>query len=93
MTRPDGKTATVLTTKVPLRDAAGEICSMLGTYIDITERKEVEEKLKQKYDELDRFNRVTVGREIRMIELKKEINGLLKAAGQPEKYVIAGEAK
>ena len=93
MTRPDGKTATVLTTKVPLRDAAGEICGMLGTYIDITERKEVEEKLKQKYDELDRFNRVTVGREIRMIELKKEINGLLKAAGQPEKYVIAGEAK
>ena len=58
---------------------------------DIGERKQVEESLKQKYAELERFNRVTVGREMRMIELKQEINGLLQAAGQLEKYRIVDD--
>jgi hypothetical protein len=37
---------------------------------------------------LERFQAVTVGRELQMIELKKEINALLKQAGQPEKHRI-----
>jgi len=56
----------------------------------ITERKHAEEALKQNYAEIERVNNVTVGREVRMIELKREVNALLKAAGQPEKYRIAG---
>ena len=55
---------------------------------DITEQRETQELLKQKYAELERFNNLTVGRELRMIELKAEINALLKAAGQPDKYKI-----
>jgi DNA-binding NtrC family response regulator len=55
------------------------------------ERKRSEEELKQKYEELERFSRVTVDREVRMIELKQEVNALLKAAGQPEKYRIVSE--
>jgi hypothetical protein len=31
---------------------------------------------------------LTVGRELTMIELKKEVNGLLKKMGQEEKYKI-----
>ena len=58
---------------------------------DITKRKKAEEALQKKYAEIERFHLVTVGREVRMIELKKEINALLKAAGQPEKYRIVGE--
>lgn len=52
------------------------------------ERKRAEEDLKEKYVELERFHKVTVGRELRMIELKQEVNALLKAAGQSEKYKI-----
>ncbi len=55
---------------------------------DITERRKAEKALKEKMDELIRFHNVTVGRELTMIELKKEINALLKSAGQVEKYKI-----
>ncbi len=39
---PDGRLITLLTTKTPLRNAAGEITGVLGTYLDITARKEAE---------------------------------------------------
>lgn len=57
--------------------------AIFGTLLDITERKKSEEKLKSLYDalirkkeELERINRAFVGREIKMIELKKEIQKL-----------------
>ncbi len=56
--------------------------------LDITERKRAEEALAGKMQELERFQALTVGREIRMVALKKEVNALLRAAGQPEKYRI-----
>jgi PAS domain S-box-containing protein len=43
--RPDGSQACLLTSKVPLRDKAGEIIGVLGTYDDITERKRVDNEL------------------------------------------------
>jgi PAS domain S-box-containing protein len=58
--------------------------------IDMTERKRAEAELQQTCDELERFNNLVVGRELRMIALKAEINALLKAAGQPDKYKIIG---
>jgi hypothetical protein len=39
-------------------------------------------------DELARFRRMAIGREQKMIELKKEINELLKETGNAEKYKI-----
>jgi PAS domain S-box-containing protein len=44
-TRPDG-TRTLLTSKVPLRDAAGAVVGVLGIYQDITSRKRAEEALR-----------------------------------------------
>ena len=35
----DGKTVTLLTSRVPLRDAAGRVIGVLGVYQDVTERK------------------------------------------------------
>ena len=55
---------------------------------DITERKRAEITLKKKSDELAHFNKLMVGREVKMIELKKEINVFLKKAGEKEKYII-----
>ena len=52
------------------------------------ERKHAEEGIREKVIELENFNKLMVGREIKMIELKKEINELLKKAGKKEKYKI-----
>jgi len=51
-------------------------------------RRKAEEELKERMDELVRFHDLTVGRELRMIELKKEVNDLLRKSGQDEKYTI-----
>jgi len=59
----------------------------LVTMIDITDRKMVV-ALKKRSDELVQFNNLMVGREVKMIELKREINELLKESGKEERYVI-----
>lgn len=46
-TTPDGNTITLLTNKIPLRNIQGEITGVLGTYMDITDRKKAEETLKE----------------------------------------------
>ena len=74
-----------------IRNNAGEIIKYVSVREDITERKHLDEKLKQQLEELERFNRLTIDREERMIELKKEINSLLKHTGEEEKYRIVEE--
>lgn len=44
--RADGLEGHLLTSKVPLHDASGEVVGMLGMYVDITERKRMEEDLR-----------------------------------------------
>jgi two-component system cell cycle sensor histidine kinase/response regulator CckA len=44
--RPDGTQLTLLTSKVPLRNAAGEVVGVLGVYQDITARQLLERKLR-----------------------------------------------
>ena len=48
--------------------------------------------LRENAEDLARFNRAAVGREVRMIELKKEINELCAAAGQPPRYALDFES-
>jgi len=52
------------------------------------EQRRAEENLKEQMQKLQRFNKMAVGRELVMIELKKEINALLRQAGHDEKYTI-----
>jgi hypothetical protein len=59
-----------------------------GIIWDITKLKETENSLTTKMEELQRFHNLTVDRELFMIELKKEINELLKKSGLPPKYKI-----
>ena len=47
-TTPEGNIITLLTSKIPLRSPTGEISGVLGTYMDITERKLVEKALAYK---------------------------------------------
>lgn len=55
---------------------------------NIALRKIHELEGKRSREELERFNRLAVGREMRMIELKKEVNQLLTLLGHHEKYKI-----
>jgi PAS domain-containing protein len=52
------------------------------------ERKKAEEALIKKMNEMEYFQSITIGRELKMIELKKEINQLLNALGKENKYII-----
>ncbi len=55
---------------------------------DITERHDAETELRARNDELERFNRATVGRELDMIELKKRINALSRELGRAPPYPL-----
>lgn len=59
---------------------------------DIAERKAYEERLQQQLDELRRWQAVTLGREERVMDLKREVNALLVKAGEPPRYASAETA-
>lgn len=63
----------------------------VGTVRDITERKQAENELKERMEELERFSRLTINREEKMIQLKEEINLLLEQTGKEKKYKIVEE--
>lgn len=52
---------------------SGQLIGVSEFTKDITERKLSEKKLQEKVKELERLNNVMIGRELKMIELKKEI--------------------
>lgn len=64
--------ATVLMTRIQ----RGKDVILQATVRDITREKRAEEELKQKIEELERFNKIAVGRELKMIELKEKLKSL-----------------
>jgi len=52
----------------------------------ITERRAAEAQLTADLDELRRWNEATLGREERVLELKREVNDLLAPLGEPPRY-------
>jgi PAS domain S-box-containing protein len=85
----DGNQIWLLVSKIPLRDNKGEITGMLGVTTDITDRKRAEEEIQRQLDELRRWYEVTLDREGRVLQLKKEVNELLKQSGKPSRYASA----
>jgi len=61
----------------------GDQCFL--TIVDITKRTQDEERLKQNLVKLEIYRDATVGREVRMVELKKEIEELKTLLGSKEK--------
>ena len=71
---------------VALRASEGEPYSLLGITRDITERKRMEDRLRQQLAELLRWQEAMLGREDRVQELKREVNALLASHGQALRY-------
>jgi hypothetical protein len=57
-------------------------------FTDISERRHMEADLRRNVEELERFNKLAIAREIMMIQLKEEINELLCQLNQDKKYKI-----
>ena len=82
MRHGNGALADVLYNASVYRDAAGNVLGVFAAARDVTERNQAQAAMAQQAKELDRlaelerFQRLTVGRELKMIELKKEIETL-----------------
>jgi len=80
----------------PVSDESGRITHFLATKENITNRKRAEEEIRQKAEELaitnaelSRFNRLAIGREMRMIEIKKYCNLLAGRLNIEQPYPLA----
>jgi PAS domain S-box-containing protein len=62
----------------PILGTNGEIEGFLAIQTDVTEEKKIEEDLEKRAKEMSKLNELMVGREIKMIELKNEIDRLKK---------------
>jgi len=77
----------------PVHSVSGAVTHFVAIQRDITERRAVQgqltrqvQALQARNDELDRFNRAMVERELRMLELKAQVNALHARLGEPAYY-------
>ncbi|MDD3275847.1 MAG: PAS domain-containing protein [Kiritimatiellales bacterium] len=89
--RPDGEIRYIRAFGKVIRDDEGSPRRMIGVNYDITPQKLTEQQIQSQLKELDRWHQVTLGRETRVVELKKEINEILRYNGQPLRYKETGD--
>lgn len=73
-------------TNTILRDELGLAIGVMSLGEDITERKRSEEQVRQQLGELKRWHAVTLNREERVQELKRQVNQLLARLGESPRY-------
>ena len=69
-TSPEAKQIWLRTSKVPLRDVDGFIIGVLGTYEDITERKQADERLQQTLESLRKAVSTTINVMVSTVEAR-----------------------
>ncbi|MBI2851649.1 MAG: PAS domain S-box protein [Chloroflexi bacterium] len=86
----DGKLTDVLYNASVYKDTAGNVLGVFAAARDITAQRKAEAQVAEqrtkeleRLAELERFQKLTVGRELKMIELKKEIEDLRRRFGEP----------
>ncbi len=84
--RKDGKVIWTEQRNVPILDQDGEVVAIEGIARDFTQRKEWEDSMREKTEEIERFNRLAVGRELHMVDLKKQVNELSIRLGSKPPY-------
>lgn len=92
----DGRRFPVLMDITAIWDKEGKPIRRVAYALDISSRKRAEadlakktEEMQRRNEELERFNRVTIGRELDMIELKKQVNALSHALGREPPHPLA----
>ncbi|MFA5114330.1 MAG: PAS domain S-box protein [Candidatus Margulisiibacteriota bacterium] len=81
-----GRALCLLVTISPIKAGTDEVIGLSAIANDITERKRSEDKLREQMKELQEWHQVTVGREMKMIELEKEVDALLTELHRTPKY-------
>jgi hypothetical protein len=86
MQHKDGMQTNVLYTASLYKDVRGNVLGVFAAARDVTAQRKAEAEVAvqrarelERLAELERFQKLTVGRELKMIELKKEIEGLKKS--------------
>ncbi|MEJ2729029.1 MAG: PAS domain S-box protein [Deltaproteobacteria bacterium] len=69
-------------------DSDGQEVGAIESVRDVTDSKQMEDELRRNVEELERFNKLAIGRELKMIQLKQEVNELIIQSGKVEKYKI-----
>ncbi|MGE5503802.1 MAG: response regulator [Actinomycetota bacterium] len=81
----DGKVHDTLYYVAGFRKADGSPGGLIGTFVDVSDRKKVEE--------IERFNRLALGREQRIIDLKCQVNALAAEAGRGALFEAPDQAE
>jgi PAS domain S-box-containing protein len=90
----DGRLTDVLYNASVYKDVQGNVLGVFAAARDVTEQKKAEAQIAEqrtkeleRLAELERFQTLTVGRELKMIELKKEIEELKKENEELKKII------
>jgi two-component system, sensor histidine kinase and response regulator len=81
----DGKVHDTLYFVSGFRKADGSPGGLVGTFVDVSDRKKVEE--------IERFNRLALGREQRILALKRQVNELAAELGRAIPFQSADQAE
>ena len=71
--RKEGKGIPVSISAKARKDEEGDLLGYFFAFIDLTLIKDRENELNKKIQELEKFQKLTVGRELKMVKLKKEL--------------------
>jgi hypothetical protein len=66
-------------------DESGKLLRLTGVNLDITQRKQLE-TVRHERDQLANINKVLMSREERILDMKREVNDLLRELGMPARY-------
>lgn len=62
---------------------------VVSVYQDLTDQRRSEQMLRERNEELESFDRASVGRELEMIRLKRQVNALAAELGRPAPHDLS----
>jgi PAS domain S-box-containing protein len=83
--KKDGNPVLLEIDESPIRNDNGNVIGIVGAARDVTERMKADDEIKKRVKELEEFYDMAVGRELRMKQLKEEIEELKEALKKYEK--------